>query len=162
MSRRKALTSETCNATFTSITRQVAVKISQCNSAFPRISSVNCFVLFFPQELQDEFETKTPVIESACEKGKLLIMMESYSQENKVEVDKEVQSLKEKWDLLRSRLTNTIEQMETKSEEFEQLETEIHGVSEKLNELQNSTEDMKSISLVNGKVENLRESYEVL
>lgn len=115
----------------------------------------------FSQEIQDEFENKMPVIETAFDKGKLLVMMESNSHNNKVGVAAEVESLKEKWDSLRERIASTIQQLETKSEQVEQLETEIQGVSEKLNELQSSTEDMKSISLVNGKVENLRESYEV-
>jgi hypothetical protein len=114
----------------------------------------------FPyQELQVAFEEKMATLETACEKGKLLVMMESCSPENNVET--EVAHLKEIWDALRCSLTDNIDLLEAKSEEVEQIETEILGVSEKLNELQSSTEDLKCVSLVNGKVENLRENFEV-
>ena len=101
------------------------------------------------------------MLETAWDKGKLLVIMESFCPESKVEVAAEVETLREKWSSLRCIIAKNIEQLETKSEEVELLETEILGVSEKLKELQSSTEDLKSISLVNGKVENLRESYEV-
>lgn len=88
-------------------------------------------------------------------------MMESSLPENNIDVETEVTDLKERWDALRSSITDNICLLEAKSEEVEQIETEILGVSEKLNELQSSTEDLKCVSLVNGKVENLRENYEV-
>ena len=112
------------------------------------------------QELQQQLNDVTPLLQTAREKEKLLTMMESHAAQTTT-METNVDDLSSKWEELQRKLNDKQEEAEKKREAVAALNKEVETVWKRLDELAASTEDLTAVAYDTAKVLEQRDNYQV-
>ena len=112
------------------------------------------------QELQQQLNDVTPLLQTAREKEKLLTMMESHDAQTTT-METNVDDLSSRWEELQRKLNDKQEEAEKKREAVAALNKEVETVWKRLDELAASTEDLTAVAYDTAKVLEQRDNYQV-